>query len=117
MKVTFRKTLSSSFSLSMLASSIEEAACFVQYVSKAWIVSISLSMIGIIMFGAMEHRHKYKQDQHQHAWSMGMAWMKRPPTLTPVSSSSPVAVARSTASFNRRQKEEFTCDTVDTQIG
>ena len=52
-KVTFRKTLSSSFSLSMLASSIEEAACFVQYVSKACMsMSISLSRISISMPGA-----------------------------------------------------------------
>ena len=42
--ITLRKTLSSSFSLSMVASSIDEAACFVQYVSKACNISISISM-------------------------------------------------------------------------
>ena len=47
-----------------------------------------------------------------HAWSIGMAWMKSPPTLTPVSSSSPVAVARSNASFKRWQNDEFTCNTL-----
>ena len=34
-EITLRKTLRSSFSLSMVASSIEEAACLVQYASNA----------------------------------------------------------------------------------
>ena len=39
-----------------------------------------------------------------------MAWMKILPTLTPVNSSSPVVLERSTASFRRWQKEVFTCE-------